>query len=790
MPISASIVSEAETLVAPISAANPSGTNPASDDRYQELRLEVDKENSPSGDPVRWPRVAELGAEILRKVCKDLLVAAYMAFAMFRSRGMQGLAVGFAAFDLLLAQHWETMFPPVARLKGRGTALRWLLEHAHEAVSSYTPKPADGPAIASLIDITRALRTRARERLGEHVPSFKEWSDLLESVRQTLPPEALQEPAVAPPAVPKDSPSSPAAAAPASASPAPLPAVAATPAAAVDDARAAVAAWLAPIAGADPAGSDAFASEEYQGLLAEVDKLQSPSGNAVEWPRVITLGELVLTRQCKDLRVACHLALARYHTERFAGLTLGLTLVAELSDAFWETMQPPVARVRGRLGALRGLLDQLEPELTSQTPRPGEGPQIERLKAATLRLQTVLRARLAEQAPPLRLLIQTIDQLAMTVAATAPPPLPVPEARPAPEAKPTPPPAAPSPPPAPPPPVIAASPAPASPPSASAAPASAAPVQAPAPVAAAPSGDVSNTAAIDRYLRGVGEELVKLGNALRRARAVDPLAYRLLRAGLWIYIAAAPPTQPDGNTMIPGLGENDRARLEAMRSNGRWAELLETSESLLPMARFALDLHRYSGEALHHLGVAHEPALLAVKAELGALLRRLPRVLALKDKEGTPLANDATRAWIEREVLPSGAAAPPAAAPSQSAAASPGVEVIQLKALLAANRREEALRLGAAQVQQATSGRERFLRRLELAEACAEAREAVVARTVFAGLVGELESLRLETWEPALAVRCLEGLARSIPKGQEKPLLDALLVRLACLDPRAAAAMQ
>ena len=165
MPISASIVSEAETLVAPISAANPSGTNPASDDRYQELRLEVDKENSPSGDPVRWPRVAELGAEILRKVCKDLLVAAYMAFAMFRSRGMQGLAVGFAAFDLLLAQHWETMFPPVARLKGRGTALRWLLEHAHEAVSSYTPKPADGPAIASTT--IAALRRGRRARVSQ-----------------------------------------------------------------------------------------------------------------------------------------------------------------------------------------------------------------------------------------------------------------------------------------------------------------------------------------------------------------------------------------------------------------------------------------------------------------------------------------------------------------------------------------------------------------------------------------------------------------------------------------------
>ena len=77
MPIPASIVSEAESLAAPISAASPSGSNPAGDERYQELRLEVDKENSPTGEPVRWPRVAELGADILRKVSKDLLVAAY-----------------------------------------------------------------------------------------------------------------------------------------------------------------------------------------------------------------------------------------------------------------------------------------------------------------------------------------------------------------------------------------------------------------------------------------------------------------------------------------------------------------------------------------------------------------------------------------------------------------------------------------------------------------------------------------------------------------------------------------
>ena len=119
MPIDESILKEAEALAAPISAAEPSGKNPAGDERYQELRVEVDKENSPTGEAVQWPRVAELGAQILQKVAKDLLVAAYTAFGLYKTRGLRGLAVGVATLDLLLDRHWDTMFPPLARVKGR-----------------------------------------------------------------------------------------------------------------------------------------------------------------------------------------------------------------------------------------------------------------------------------------------------------------------------------------------------------------------------------------------------------------------------------------------------------------------------------------------------------------------------------------------------------------------------------------------------------------------------------------------------------------------------------------------
>ncbi|HEY0134535.1 MAG TPA: type VI secretion system domain-containing protein, partial [Nannocystis sp.] len=313
-------------------------------------------------------------------------------------------------------------------------------------------------------------------------------------------------------------------------------------------------------------------------------------------------------------------------------------------------------------------------------------------------------------------------------------------------------------------------------------------VAAPASAAAAPTGDVANSAAVDRFLRSTGEELVKLANALRRARSADPLAYRLLRSGLWIYIAAPPPNQPDGSTGIPGLGEKDRETLAAMHANKRWPELLETSESLLSRARFALDLHRYSFDALQNLGESHEAGRLALTAEVGALLRRLPRVLALKDNEGVPLADDATRAWIEASVLPSGGPASSSTTVVTVAAGPPGAEAAELRALFTANKREEALRLGAAQIQQAGSGREKFLRRLDLAEAC----DPILARTLFSGLVAEVEAQRLDTWEPALAVRCYEGLARTIPRGQasDKPALDAALVRLAGLDPARAAAIK
>jgi len=72
---------------------------------------------------------------------------------------------------------------------------------------------------------------------------------------------------------------------------------------------------------------------------------------------------------------------------------------------------------------------------------------------------------------------------------------------------------------------------------------------------------------------------------------------------------------------------------------------------------------------------------------------------------------------------------------------------------LHATDRDGALRLAAAEIQQATSGRDRFLRRLELAEACAADKDAPLARSLLTGLVADFDTSASTSGGPALAAR-------------------------------------
>jgi type VI secretion system protein VasJ len=118
---------------------------------------------------------------------------------------------------------------------------------------------------------------------------------------------------------------------------------------------------LAPIPGDSPAGAAARYEAPYQRIEAEIGKLGSPGAEPVDWAAVERDASDVLGTLSKDLLVACWLARARFHRQGLPGLAAALETIAGLCGAYWDTMQPPLVRLRARRQALAWLADGLAP---------------------------------------------------------------------------------------------------------------------------------------------------------------------------------------------------------------------------------------------------------------------------------------------------------------------------------------------------------------------------------------------------------------------------------------------
>src|SRR5690606_11765848 len=92
------------------------------------LRNTMASLDSPTGaGAIEWPTIVRSGEELLCETTKDLLVASYTTYAMMQTQGWTGLATGLQAIVGLFDQYWDTMYPPAARMRGRGNALDWLV---------------------------------------------------------------------------------------------------------------------------------------------------------------------------------------------------------------------------------------------------------------------------------------------------------------------------------------------------------------------------------------------------------------------------------------------------------------------------------------------------------------------------------------------------------------------------------------------------------------------------------------------------------------------------------------
>ncbi|PTL83684.1 type VI secretion system protein TssA [Vitiosangium sp. GDMCC 1.1324] len=548
--------------------------------------------------------------------------------------------------------------------------------------------------------------------------------------------------------------------------------------------------WLEPISDGAPAGAPSKHHPLYESVTLEVAKLESPTGDAVRWDEVVRGAGELLQKSTKDLWLASYFAYALYMTEGLPGAITGATLLAELTERYWQGLFPEASRLRSRGLALSWYVERMKHVLPTVQAESTSPAVVEALSSAVSKLAEVSRERLASQGPALGPLLTSLERLRANMPKEAAPPTPAaPTPAPAP-AQPAPPPATSTPAPSAEAPASAsANPTPATPPPP---PAPAAPAPAAAALAAqlpaAPTGELTSAEAAADYLRNIGSSLASASSVLRRANPADPLAYRLLRTGLWLHISQPPSTGANGRTSIPPLPAPLRAKLETLATHSRWAELLDEAESSMAQYRFALDLQRFSAHALASSGPTHAAAREALLLELSSLLKRMPAVVELVAADGSPLSDAATKEWLQREVL--------AKSPSVSRPIVPAPLPRELETPTQDTASEgETLAQLQARLASATTARARFVARLHMARMCAQSGQLTTARALYEALDAECTAQSLDTWEPALAAACLEGFLTCVTAGKDSP--DGLVGdfwiryrRLAQLDPAAALRVQ
>lgn len=145
-----------------IAGEQPAGPSLRYDPDFEAIESEVRRVESEGPNAVRWQQVAPAAVAFLQNRSKDLLVAAYGTFALWRQEGARGAAVGLGILEGMIEAHWEGLTPPRARERARVAALEWLVGRLGPAIEAMTPAAADA---APLEFAYEALR-RSEQRLG------------------------------------------------------------------------------------------------------------------------------------------------------------------------------------------------------------------------------------------------------------------------------------------------------------------------------------------------------------------------------------------------------------------------------------------------------------------------------------------------------------------------------------------------------------------------------------------------------------------------------------------------
>jgi type VI secretion system protein ImpA len=268
--------------------------------------------------------------------------------------------------------------------------------------------------------------------------------------------------------------------------------------------------------------------------------------------------------------------------------------------------------------------------------------------------------------------------------------------------------------------------------------------------------------------------------ALRAREPYNPAPYLMMRGLRWGDLRAAA-ASADPN-MLEAPPTDVRQHIKKLALNEQWKELLESAENVMamPCSRAWLDLQRLVVEALSALGSQYDVIAVAIRSELRALIRDVPQLLDATLLDDTPAANETTRVWL-LSLLQEPPAAPVNGTGNHSKPRldqqapfrwqNRHVDVDSLaREALRAGEATRAFELMFAEINNQTSSRGRFQRKLQLVEICIEAGKEAIAQPILEDLVALIDAHKLEEWEDRSSIA---GALVTIMKASKKIQGDA-----------------
>uniref|UniRef100_UPI00405635D3 type VI secretion system protein TssA n=1 Tax=Candidatus Electrothrix sp. TaxID=2170559 RepID=UPI00405635D3 len=484
-----------------------------------------------------------------------------------------------------------------------------------------------------------------------------------------------------------------------------------------------------PIPGDNPAGDDVSYEPNFEALADEIEKLSSPtSEGAVNWQRITELGVTILRNESKNLLVACYLNIALLHTDGMQGGAVGIHILRNLLETWWDSMYPPKKRKKGRINILNWWDEKLRQLLSERKTETWSSEQRTQLLDDLEGIDTIIANKL-EDGPMLRSLQATVSRLVTEKPKETAPTDSLKDAEQKQQDG------------------VRAEPVSPGPPNQEH-PQQPKPSPTPAPVSISEEDDAN------AYLRQGMELLKRAANHVFESDMSAILPYQLNRLIAWSEIDELP-SNTDRVTLVSPPNKQIISMLEKMFKAKNWEDLLSAAESRVREHLFWLDLSYYSAKALNELG--HSLAAQAVENETRLHILRLPGIESLSFNDKFPFATQQTKNWLVAESAVQKKNLSLEATGSGDNKQGVTQDLEEAGRLCTASGLETGLSWLSGQKKNAVSLRQQFLYdvgfcRLLIQEDCMD-----MARSFAQNLLGQIDHHGLEKWEPKLAAQGLNA---------------------------------